>query len=330
MTNNNFSNDLKKCLSEMQDITMKTAAGAVSSLISANFTIHNSLTSEYNISELEYSEYNPSVIIKTNYTSGINSSSIMVFKQSDIQCILNQLMNKSTTGVSDFKFDDINMSALNEIMNRMMISSAAELSNLCHTTVEVKKPEIYTDSEQSIEKLLNLEPFDTVYVITSELSISDNIKSKFISIITPDMANDIATKMKPAPSVSPDTGIPDTQMFNVSSPFAAPPTQQPVSFNSFQNTLTQEQLNNLQLLMNVPLELSIEIGSTQKKVDDILSFTHGTVLELDCPADAPVNVIVNGHLIARGDVVVVDDYFAVRITEILQSNLLDTLRENNL
>ena len=82
--------------------------------------------------------------------------------------------------------------------------------------------------------------------------------------------------------------------------------------------------------MNVPLELSIEIGSTQKKVDDILSFTHGTVLELDCPADAPVNVIVNGHLIARGDVVVVDDYFAVRITEILQSNLLDTLRENNL
>ena len=73
MPNNNFSNDLKKCLSEMQDITMKTAAGAVSSLISVNFTIHNSLTSEYNISELEYSEYNPSVIIKTNYTSGINN-----------------------------------------------------------------------------------------------------------------------------------------------------------------------------------------------------------------------------------------------------------------
>ncbi|MBR6923555.1 MAG: flagellar motor switch protein FliN, partial [Oscillospiraceae bacterium] len=97
------------------------------------------------------------------------------------------------------------------------------------------------------------------------------------------------------------------------------------SFTSFQNTLNDEQLRNLQLIMNVPLELSIEIGSTQKRVDEILSFSYGTVIELDSLADAPVNVIVNGHLIAKGDVVVVDDYFAVRITEIVKSDLLDTL-----
>lgn len=102
--------------------------------------------------------------------------------------------------------------------------------------------------------------------------------------------------------------------------------EQQNSFASFQNTLTTEQLNNLQLLMNVPLELAIEIGSTQRKVDDILSFSHGTIIELDSAADEPVNVIVNGHLIAKGDVVVVDDYFAVRITEIIKSNLIDTLR----
>ena len=112
---------------------------------------------------------------------------------------------------------------------------------------------------------------------------------------------------------------------NTHSPFDSL-SERPVSFSSFQNTLTQDQLNNLQLLMNVPLELSIEIGSTQRKVDDILSFSHGTIIELDSPADAPVNVIVNGHLIAKGDVVVVDDYFAVRVTEIIQSNLIDTLR----
>lgn len=114
---------------------------------------------------------------------------------------------------------------------------------------------------------------------------------------------------------------------NQPSAFTAISEQGP--FSSFQGTLTAEQLNNLQLLMNVPLELSIEIGSTQRKVDDILSFSHGTIIELDSPADAPVNVIVNGHLIAKGDVVVVDDYFAVRITEIIKSNLIDTLRSRN-
>lgn len=75
---------------------------------------------------------------------------------------------------------------------------------------------------------------------------------------------------------------------------------------------------NLDLIMSVPLKVSIEIGQTKKKIKEILDFTQGTVIELDKQAGAPVDVIVNGKLIARGDVVVIDDNFAVRITEILQ------------
>lgn len=92
-----------------------------------------------------------------------------------------------------------------------------------------------------------------------------------------------------------------------------------------QNTLSPEEMSNLRLLMNIPLELTIEIGSSRKKIADILSFTHGTVVELDSPADSPVNVLVNGHLIARGDIVAVDDHFAVRVTEVLNSSIIDTL-----
>ncbi|MEG2295194.1 MAG: flagellar motor switch phosphatase FliY [Oscillospiraceae bacterium] len=75
---------------------------------------------------------------------------------------------------------------------------------------------------------------------------------------------------------------------------------------------------NLDLILSVPLRVSIEIGQTKKKIKEILDFTQGTVIELDKQAGAPVDVIVNGKLIARGDVVVIDDNFAVRITEILQ------------
>ena len=89
--------------------------------------------------------------------------------------------------------------------------------------------------------------------------------------------------------------------------------------------LTGEQRDNLNLLMDVPLQISVEIGSARRKVRDILEFAQGTIIELERQAGAPVDIVVNGNLIAKGDVVVIDDNFAVRITEIIKSKLIDTL-----
>ena len=80
--------------------------------------------------------------------------------------------------------------------------------------------------------------------------------------------------------------------------------------------------------MNVPLNVTVEIGSAVKKVKDILDFAQGTIIELERQAGAPVDIIVNGNLVARGDVVVIDDNFAVRITEIVKSKFLDSLSGN--
>ncbi len=322
MTNNNFSNDLKQILSEAYNQVMANASNAISSLISAKTQICDCEITECTLSELTNSEYDPAVIVKVNYTSGTTGPVVMLFKRNDIQLILNQLMGMPLMVSPDFKFNEINISALGEIMNYMMKASSAEFSKLTSSPVSNSTPEIITDVETSIEKVLSLDSFDSVCVVTSKLIIDNFINSKFISVMPLDTACRLAEKSQDKIQLRKPVQISADQPL---SPFAVSPEQQPMSFTSFQNTLTQEQLNNLQLLMNVPLELSIEIGSTQKKVDDILSFSHGTVIELDCQADAPVNVIVNGHLIARGDVVVVDDYFAVRITEILKSNLLDTL-----
>ena len=74
---------------------------------------------------------------------------------------------------------------------------------------------------------------------------------------------------------------------------------------------------NMGLLMNVPLEVSVEIGRTKRKIKEIADFGQGTVIELEKQAGALVDVIVNGQLIAHGDVVVIGDNFGVRITEIV-------------
>jgi flagellar motor switch protein FliN/FliY len=76
---------------------------------------------------------------------------------------------------------------------------------------------------------------------------------------------------------------------------------------------------NLDLVMAVPVVVTVELGRTKRKIREILEFGQGTIVELDKQAGSHVDVIVNGQLIAHGDVVVVDDNFSIRITEILKS-----------
>ena len=83
---------------------------------------------------------------------------------------------------------------------------------------------------------------------------------------------------------------------------------------------------NIEMLMNVPLEVSVEIGKTRRPIREIADFGQGTVIELDKQAGAPVDIIVNGQLLAHGDVVVIGDNFGVRITEIVGTKeLMDSL-----
>ena len=85
-----------------------------------------------------------------------------------------------------------------------------------------------------------------------------------------------------------------------------------------EDRLGKEQADNLEMIMSVPLEISVEIGRTRRKVEDILSFTKGSLVVLDKLAGDQVDLFVNGLCVAKGDVVVIDDNFGVRITEVLK------------
>lgn len=91
--------------------------------------------------------------------------------------------------------------------------------------------------------------------------------------------------------------------------------------NQFNNLtkLTKAEEGNLDLIMSVPLQVSVEIGRTRKQVRDILSLSQGSLVVLDKLAGEQVDVFVNGQHVAKGDVVVVEDNFGVRITEIIKN-----------
>ncbi|WP_274651536.1 flagellar motor switch phosphatase FliY [Paenibacillus humicola] len=93
---------------------------------------------------------------------------------------------------------------------------------------------------------------------------------------------------------------------------------QPVQFANFQGApYVQADDSNLNLLLDIPLKVTVELGRTQKQIKDILELSQGSIIELDKLAGEPVDILVNNKLIAKGEVVVIDENFGVRVTDIV-------------
>ena len=94
---------------------------------------------------------------------------------------------------------------------------------------------------------------------------------------------------------------------------------QPAQFQTFTNyVMPPAAQENMGLIMDVPLEVTVELGRTKKSISNILDFAPGTIIELDKIAGEPIDVLVNGKFVAKGEVVVIEESFGVRVTEIIK------------
>lgn len=111
-------------------------------------------------------------------------------------------------------------------------------------------------------------------------------------------------------------------------PGGTPPTVQPAVFSSFEPVQLQEsETKNLNMLLDIPLQVTVELGRTKRSVKEILELSAGSIIELDKLAGEPVDILVNNRLIAKGEVVVIDENFGVRVTDIIsQSDRIKKLR----
>ena len=144
----------------------------------------------------------------------------------------------------------------------------------------------------------------------------------------PDMAAAAAPQMQMDPSMMqgmpqmgmPQMGMPQMQM---AMPQMMPQMMnmniQPAQFQTFAGgTTIMAGGENIGIIKDVPLEVTVELGRTAKPIADILDFAPGTIIELDKVAGEPVDVLVNGKFVAKGEVVVIEESFGVRVTEIVQ------------
>ena len=405
-----LSNDEIDAIGEILNISMGSAATAISTLLDKQVNITTPKVVQQKFENVNYLSLEPAMIVKIKYIEGISGANVMVFRQRDMQVILNLLMGIEEEPEGPIEFDELSMSAACEVMNQMMGSSATALSEFLGKKIDISTPEAtILDEVNTFEAAMEVEKDEDIVSVAFNIEITGVMTSEFISIMKLDLARMIVAQAmgdqssEPAPQpaaasaspaaptaaapVAPAAAPPAAPMpaapgMPAAAPAAAVPPQpampaegmppygyayppypmyppygaypmpgQPSSAGQ-PGVLKQPDINvqnaqfpnfggvqptfaaplssgNMDLLMNVPLSVSVEIGKTKRKIKDIIDFNQGAVIELEKQAGAPVDIVVNGQLIARGDVVVINDNFAVRITEILGTKeLIDTLEKN--
>ncbi|MDR0735614.1 MAG: flagellar motor switch protein FliN [Zoogloeaceae bacterium] len=107
---------------------------------------------------------------------------------------------------------------------------------------------------------------------------------------------------------------------SAAAPAAAAPSQGANIFPNFGNAsgaAADSVMNELDMILDIPVQITVELGRTRIAIKNLLQLAHGSVVELDAMAGEPMDVLVNGTLIAQGEVVVVNDKFGIRLTDII-------------
>ena len=333
---------------DIMGLFAKRSGESLSSILKSNIEIKSPQLKEMKIKEVEYALLEPVIFVKFCLTDGAAGTIAMIFRQRDMQVFLNELMGNDDLPEPDFLFDEVAVSAAGEIMSQMTKAAADAISEYLVEGAGMRASScqlLLSDDVLKLEKVMGGDGEDTTNVITYKLVINDMIESEFIQCVSEEAYRSIEEAMEQKIAANKEkleqeralnlmnieagagSGMADGQAQ------AAAAAQQVKGAASLQagnmggavHPALQSQeaepavKGNLGLIMNVPLNVCVEIGKTKRKLRDVLNFNNGTVIELDKAADAPVDIIVNGQLIARGEVVVIDDNFGVKVSEIINT-----------
>jgi len=324
-------------IGEILNISMGAAATAISTMLDLKVEITTPVVSLISAGEFECKSLEPAIGTEIEYVEGLSGSNIMVMKQRDIRAIVNVLLGEDSDIDSGEPLDEMHLSAAGEIMNQMMGASSTALTSFLEKSINISTPSQFDVSK--ISQKIGSAPDDCIVTVRFLLKIDSLLASEFVTVMPMGFTKDLvasalgAEEQTPAaqelpipaapalkPAAAPMPKPPESPKPKPVTHPSAPVNVQPVRLQDFgaeQESGGELDTANLGLVMGVPLEVSAEIGRTRMSVKEILEIRQGSLIELDRQAGDPADILVNGQLIARGDIVIIDDDFGVRITEIL-------------
>lgn len=338
----------RDALGEIGNISMGTSATILSTLLQRKVSI---TTPEVNTSSRQQvctAFSMPYLIVEVQYREGLHGSNVFVVKTEDA-CLVADLMMGLEPGAPRSQLTEIELSAVGEAMNQMMGSATTSLSTMFNTRIDISPP-LLTVVNLGEEQLGLHTMFEELVTIKFQMVIENLLESEIMQIIpleavkhmmdmltgtsseeqSPDIPADPApvTESQTYAALQPRSPERSSQPaaslemgFAATNPAVkpAPPELmvQPVQFASLHELSLGSMPQNIGLILDVPLDVSVELGKTRKSIKEVLELQQGSIIQLDKMAGEPVDLIVNGKLIARGEVVVIDENYGIRITAII-------------
>ncbi|MFL9650796.1 flagellar motor switch phosphatase FliY [Exiguobacterium chiriqhucha] len=325
-------------LGEIGNISFGNSATALSTLLQQKVEITTPIVSEVTIDALRERYPTPHVALRVGYTEGLKGENVLVLTREDAAIISDLMLGGTGIGVDPEGLDEIRLSAVQEAMNQMMGAAATSLSTVFSKKIDISPPlvEVF-DATKNQTIIDRLELWETMVLIEFNLKVGTLIDSKIVQIAPvqfgKQLVNELMTATSPAP-VAPAPAAAPVAPQQEAPKASAPVTQQPVrpeaksvpevavsqaEFMPLHAPTANDSIPaNLGLLYDVPLNVTVELGRTKRSVREVLELSQGSIIELDKLAGEPVDIYVNQQRIARGEVVVIEENFGVRVTEIIQ------------
>lgn len=345
-------------LGEIANISMGTAATTLSILVNNRVDITTPQVTTISIDDLSRDQPTPCVFIHISYVKGLEGKNILILKEDDVKVITDLMMGGDGTN-TDQELSELHLSAICEAMNQMMGSAATSMSSMINDTVDISPPTATrVDLAENIKGELEGLVESSFVQVAFRMEIGDLVDSQIMQLYPTDFAKRVYKQFAgisdepepapaaapepepapapaaapepapaPAPQAAPQAAPPPMQQPQMAPPpmYAMPPQDYNIAPAQFQSFMAPPDLSgiapeNIDLIMDVPLEVTVELGRTSKSIKEILDFSPGTIIELDKLAGEPIDVLVNGKFVAKGEVVVIEESFGIRVTEIIKES----------
>ena len=346
----------KDALGEIGNISMGSAATTLSVLLGHKVSITTPTVSMSTMAAIRESYPMPYLIVEVGYTVGIGGNNILAIQASDACIIADLMMGGDGTAPPD-DLNEIHMSAVGEAMNQMMGAVATSLSSMFNKKIDISPPKVNLIDLGTADPVTELVGTNEAIVKTSfRMEVDGLIDSEIMQILPVDIATEMVNSLlnsgaaeeeeappppPPAPAPAPQAAPPPPPPpAPAPAPQAAAPPPPPMAaapppmygqqarvsegipvqaaqFTPLATAPVQVNEANIGLILDVSLQVTVELGRTKKSIKEILELTNGSIVELDKLAGEPVDIHVNGKFLAKGEVVVIDENFGVRITDIV-------------
>ncbi|GED00521.1 flagellar motor switch phosphatase FliY [Bacillus atrophaeus] len=341
----------RDAIGEIGNISFGSSATALSTLLNQKVDITTPSVTVISKSKISDEFPHPYVAIEVNYTEGFSGSNLLVVEQSDAAIIADLMIGGDGKG-ADPSLGEIHLSAVQEAMNQMMGSAATSMSTVFSKKIDISPPRVElldVNEEKGTDRI----PADEMLVkVSFRLKVGELIDSNIMQLYPITFAKDLISDLMNTGSSNEDIQqeepeetyeapeeavMPEPRLESQPQPTpkrqgkpkkAAPVQVAPVEFSAFDPTeAPQAHLNNLDMLMDIPLSITVELGRTKRSVKEILELSAGSIIELDKLAGEPVDILVNQRIVAKGEVVVIEENFGVRVTDILsQAERINNLK----